>query len=63
MKASYEMTLKLNIIHDIDSLEDLKGDREYAEDVCKMICDEAMQADAVICYEILKSSMEVKETH
>ena len=61
MKARYEVTLKVSVIHDIDTLESLKDNNEFANDLARMICDEATMTGAVACYEILESSIDVRE--
>lgn len=59
MKVKYETTLKLTVVHDIDTLENLKDNNEYASDIARLICDEATTAGGVACYEILESSIDV----
>ena len=60
MNAMYEVTLKVTVFHKIGKeLKDLKSDREFAEDMAHMICDEATNAGAVATYDILKSSVSV----
>lgn len=61
MKAIYNMTINLIIAHEIDKIdENLKNDNEMAADVCKIICDEAAMTDAVVVYEVVKSSIDVR---
>lgn len=60
MKATYEATIKVKVIHDIGELTDLKSDREFSNDLVQMICDEAVQCGAVATYEIIESSVDVK---
>jgi hypothetical protein len=62
MIATYEMTLKVIVKQEIDKFpdENLKSDREYAENVCQMIADEAIVAGGVASYEIIESSINVK---
>lgn len=60
MKANYEITLKLNIMHDIDKLTNLKDAHELANDIVHMICDEATMCNGVATYEILNSTLNVK---
>ena len=57
--ATYEATLKVQITHEIDNIENLKTDRQFAEDLAHMICDEASHAGGVACYEILESKIDV----
>lgn len=60
MKVVYGATIKVNISHEIDTLEDLKDNNEYATDIARMICDEATTAGGVACYEILESTIDVR---
>ena len=60
MKAKYEVTLKVTVIHDIDTIENLKDNNEFANDLARMVCDEATTAGAVACYEIIESALDVK---
>ena len=60
MKAKYEVTIKVSVVHDIDAIENLKDNNEFANDLVQMICDEASQAGGVACYEILNSSVDVR---
>ena len=59
MKVKYETTIKVTVVHDIDTLENLKDNNEYATDIARLICDEATTAGGVACYEILESSIDV----
>lgn len=59
-KAKYEVTLKVTIIHDIDTIENLKTSEEMSNDIVQMICDEATMSGAVASYEILESKIDVK---
>ena len=61
MKVTYEATIKISVIHDIDTLTDLKDNHQFATDICHMICDEASQAGGVACYEIIESKLDAKE--
>lgn len=60
MKAKYEVTLKVTIEHDIDTIENLKSSEEMSNDIVQMICDEATMSGAVASYEILESKIDVK---
>lgn len=61
MKATYNITLKLSIVHDIDRIdENLKSETEMANDIVQMICDESALANAVVCYELLEGTLTVK---
>ena len=60
MKVKYDITLKVSVVHDIDTIENLKDNSEYAHDVAKLICDEATTAGGVACYEIIESALDVK---
>ena len=57
MKAKYEVNLRVTIIHDIDTIANLKGSNEFATDLAQMICDEATNCGAVACYEIIDSKI------
>ena len=59
MKVKYETTLKVTVIHDIDTIENLKDNNEFANDLAQMICDEATTAGSVACYEIIESKIDV----
>ena len=60
MKVKYDVTLKVSVIHDIDTLENLKDNNEFANDLARMICDEATTAGGVASYEIIESALDVK---
>lgn len=61
MKAIYNITLNLIIAHEVDKIdENLKTDNEMAADICRLICDEATMTDAVVIYEVVNSSIDVK---
>ena len=60
MKVKYDMTLKVSVVHDIDAIENLKDNNEFANDLAHMICDEASQCGAIASYEIIESALDVK---
>ena len=61
MKATYNITLKLTIVHDVDKIdESLKSETEMANDIVQMIADESALAGAVVCYELLEGTLTVK---
>lgn len=60
MKAEYEVNVKIKASYEIDTIEGLKSNSEFAEDLAQMICDEVATAGGVASYEIIKS--EVKAT-
>ena len=60
MIAKYEMTLKVAVIHEVDEITEIKSDREFAESIATMICDEAVQVNAVAQCDIVSSSLDVK---
>lgn len=60
MKATYKMTLEIEIRHDVDSILDVKSGCEMAESVGQMICDEVVMCDGVACFDILESSLNVE---
>lgn len=63
MKVTYEATIKFQVVHDIDSLEDLKDNNEFANDLAHMVCDEATVAGSVASYEIIESKLDAKESN
>ena len=54
-QVKYKMVIEFEIVHELDELTELKSDREYAEDVAKMVCDESTNVNAVVTYDILES--------
>ena len=60
MKVKYEMTLKVTVSHDIEGLKNLKDNREYAEDLAQMICDEATVTGGVAVVDVIESTIDVK---
>lgn len=61
MLVSYECTIKFRVTHELETMEDIKDNTQFAHDLAHMVCDEATQCDAVATYEIIKSSIDVKE--
>lgn len=60
MKAKYTAIIKVEVTHDnLEHLKDIKSDREFATDLCNMICDEAVNAGAVATYKIYDSEVNV----
>lgn len=59
MKLVYEMTLSLRFVQEVEELKNIKSDREYAENVAQMICDEAVFTDTVVTYDVLNSALNV----
>ena len=63
MIAEYDIILHIRVAHEIDDLETgghLKSDREMADSIGQMICDEAVTSGGVATYDILDSSFEAK---
>lgn len=63
MKAEYDMILHIKVVHEIDGWElggQLKGDREMADSIGQMICDEASICNGVASYDIIDSKVSVK---
>lgn len=60
MKVMYEVTAKFVIVHEIDNIENLKDNNEFANDLAHMVCDEASTCGAVATYEIIESKIDVK---
>lgn len=59
MKVVYEATIKFQVVHEIDSLEELKDNNEFTNDLAHMVCDEATTCGAVASYEIIESKLNV----
>ena len=59
MKVKYTTTIKITSLYDIDTLEDLKDNNEYAEGLIELICDETVTAGGVAVCEIIDSSIDV----
>lgn len=57
----YTMILKIEVGHDFEGVENMKGDREYAEGVCRMIADEVATAGGVASYDVIESTVNVGE--
>lgn len=59
MKAKYKCTIDFELYYDVDTPEDLKSDREIACDIGVLILDEVVNADGVVTFNIVRSSMDV----
>lgn len=59
MQARYEMIIKFEVVQEIDTLEGLKTNTEYANDVGQMVIDECTNINAVGGYEVLNSSVKI----
>lgn len=59
MKAKYEVNIKIKASYNIDTIEGLKGNAEFAEDLAHMICDEVTTAGGVASYDIIESEVKV----
>ena len=59
MKAKYKAIICVEVTHEVDKLKDIKSDREFATDLCNMICDEATNAGGVATYKIYDSEVNV----
>lgn len=61
MKAEYNITLRLKIVHEIDDwcFDPLKDGREMADSIGQMICDEAVSCGGIGAYDILKATMKL----
>lgn len=59
MKAKYKCTIDFEIYYDVDTLEDLKSDREIACDIGVLVLDEVINADGVGTFDIKESSINV----
>ena len=59
MKVKYTTTIKVTALYDIDTLENLKDNNEYADGLTEMICDEIATAGGVGVCEIIDSSIDV----
>ena len=58
-KLEYNITIKLKITGDFEDLENLKDGREFATDLCNMICDEATETNKTVIYDILESELNI----
>lgn len=54
------MILEIEIRHNVDDIVNVKSDREMADSVGQMICDEVVLCDGVACFDILESSLSVE---
>lgn len=61
MQVVYEVNLKVVVSHEIDTIENLKDNNEFAEDLRQMICDESAFSGGVAIVDILNSKIDVKE--
>ena len=59
MNAKYKCTISFEVYHDVDTLENLKSDREYACDIGVLVLDEVVKADGVATFDIKESSVDV----
>ena len=55
----YEVTAKFVVSHEIDNIENLKDNNEFASDLVQMVCDEASTCGAVATYEIIESKIDI----
>lgn len=60
MKATYEATIKVKVVHEIDTLENIKDNNEFAQSIVEMICDEATTCGAVAICDVLESRLDVR---
>ncbi len=62
MKARYNIIISVELVYDVDphKLCDLKGNFEMGNDLCQMICDEAVMSDGVACCDVLESGLTVE---
>ncbi len=60
MKVIYEIMLKVTAVHEIDTLNELKDNSEYGEDIARVVCDEIATAGGVGSYEIIGTTIDVK---
>ena len=63
MKAKYDILLHINVVHEVDGIGEethLKSDRELADSIGQMICDEATQCNGVASYDIINSKVDIK---
>lgn len=59
MKVKYTTIMKVEVEHTVDTLKEIKADREFANDLAHMICDEATTAGGVATYKIYESTVNV----
>lgn len=63
MVAKYEIEMTVTASYEIDDIDNLKTDKEYAEDLAYLICDEIATAGGVGTFEIKSSIMNVKNNY
>lgn len=61
MKVKYNIILDIEIEQEINTLDGLKSGHELAQDVCALICDEAVQTNSSVKYDIISSSVNVNK--
>ena len=59
MIVDYEITICFKVTQETDTLNNLKSDREYAEDIAHFVCDEIATAGGVVSYSIQDSCVDV----
>lgn len=59
MQVNHEIYLKLKVSFDVDELEHVKSGQEMAQSIAEMICDEAVQQDVLVVYDILHTRTEL----
>lgn len=60
MKQIYDITLRVRIVHEIDDCTDYPENGEVAEYVGQLVCDELVDRNTVVGYDILNSSSSVE---
>ena len=56
MRATYDITVKFTMIHEVDKPEDIID----PHDVAQFICDELTTENAVAAYDIIETSIDVR---
>lgn len=60
MKATYKITLELEIVYNDVDWDNIKSDREMGVDIGKMIADEAVMQGGTVSFDIAESGLIVK---
>ena len=60
MTAKYEVTIKLTIFDEVDSVLDIKDMSEIAETAAQVVCDNFADCGMVCSYEIVDRRLDAK---
>lgn len=56
MKASYDITIKFTMVHEVDETKDIID----PHDVAQYICDELTSGVSVAAYEVIETTIDVR---